>query len=75
MPQSTCPTPTVRKRMIHGSLADDLADIYRDLKKGLILSEKTSAEDALWNWRLHFDFHWGNHAMSALKAIQDIRNA
>jgi hypothetical protein len=61
---------------IHGSLADDITDIYLDLKDGLVLMEKnTSApQDALWEWRFGFDSHWGHHAMNALKTIHDIRN-
>lgn len=60
---------------INGSLADDIADIYRDLKSGLALKEKISSQNAIWEWRVGFDSHWGDHAMSALKTIHDIRNA
>lgn len=60
---------------IHCSLADDIADIYRDLKEGLVLMEKPNgAENAVWEWRFGFGSHWGHHALSALKAIHDIRN-
>jgi hypothetical protein len=42
--------PTKDEEAISGTLADDLADIYRDLKKGLILSETLQAppEDSVW---------------------------
>jgi len=35
---------------IHGSLADDIADIYRDLKDGLVLKEtrRSQPEDLIW---------------------------
>jgi hypothetical protein len=61
---------------IHGSLAGDIADIYRDLKDGLVLMEKNAAspQNALWEWRFGFDSHWGHHAIGALKAIHDNRN-
>ena len=61
---------------IHGSLADDIADIYRDLREGIVLLEesKVSPEDVIWEWRLGFNSHWGEHALSALKTIYDIRN-
>lgn len=59
---------------IHGSLADDIADIYRDLKEGLILKDEASPRNAIWEWRFGFDSHWGHHAIDALKAIHDIRN-
>ncbi|MFZ0980566.1 MAG: DUF5063 domain-containing protein [Candidatus Acidiferrales bacterium] len=32
---------------INGSLADDIADIYRDLKSGLALKEKVSSQNAI----------------------------
>lgn len=56
---------------LFGTLADDIADIYRDLKEGLVLSETHQAppEDIIWNWRLLFYSHWGKHAMDALLAI------
>jgi hypothetical protein len=60
---------------IYASLADDIADIYRDLKEGLVLMENNAAlQNALWEWRFGFDSHWGHHAMSALKTIHDIRS-
>jgi hypothetical protein len=38
-----------------GSLADDLADIYRDLKDGLELATSGASEDeVVWEWRLSF---------------------
>jgi hypothetical protein len=55
------------------SLADDLADIYRDLKNGLF-TEVTIAydhpSDVLWTWRFDFESHWAAHATSALRALQ-----
>ena len=59
---------------IRGSLADDIADIYRDLKEGLAFKNKGSLQDAIWEWHFGFDSHWGHHAIGALKAIHDIRN-
>jgi len=54
------------------SLADDLADIYRDLKNGLIywdMVSPTRYEDAVWEWSFNFACHWGQHLTSALRAI------
>jgi uncharacterized protein DUF5063 len=55
-----------------GSLADDVADIYRDLRSGLALIDEDglSAEDASWDWRFGFDHHWGRHAANALYALR-----
>jgi hypothetical protein len=63
--------PTENDEAIFGTLADDIADIYRDLKEGLVLSEihAVPQEDIIWEWRLLFYSHWGKHAMDALLAI------
>jgi len=63
--------PTEDNEAIFGSLADDIADIYLDLKEGLVPSEThgTPPEDIIWSWRLLFYSHWGKHAMDALLAI------
>lgn len=51
-------------------LADDLADIWRDVRGGLLLYESGSPEGAAWYWSNHFSFHWGHHATAALYALQ-----
>jgi hypothetical protein len=63
--------PTRDSEAIRGSLADDIADIYRDLKEGLVLKEtcRSGPEDLIWQWRLSFYSHWGKHAIDALLAI------
>ena len=62
--------PTEDNEAIFGSLADDIADIYFDLKEGLLLAEhQTPPEDIIWEWRLSFYSHWGKHAMDALLTI------
>ncbi len=63
--------PTKDNEAIRGSLADDIADIYRDLKEGLVLSKAQQAlpEDNIWEWRLGFYSHWGKHAIDALRTI------
>jgi hypothetical protein len=63
--------PTRDNEAIFGTLADDLADIYRNLKEGIVASESHRArpEDVIWSWRFSFYSHWGKHAMDALLAI------
>jgi Domain of unknown function (DUF5063) len=64
--------PTEDSEAIFGTLADDIADIYRDLKHGLVFRETHQSlpdEDAIWTWHLLFYSHWGDHAMHALLAI------
>jgi len=53
-----------------GDLADDLADIWRDLKGGLALYQKGNLAAAAWEWRDSFNIHWGRHAAGALYALQ-----
>jgi hypothetical protein len=49
-----------------GDLADDLADIWRDLKEGLMLWEAGHKNAAAFEWRESFTIHWGRHAAGAL---------
>ena len=53
-----------------GDIADDLADIWRDLKGGLALYQKGNHKSAAWEWQNSFNTHWGRHATSALYALQ-----
>lgn len=52
-----------------GDLADDLADIYRDLKNGMNLWAADHVVEAVWHWRKHFGFHWGRHVAAAVHAL------
>ena len=47
-----------------GSLADDLTDIYCELKSGLGLYAR-HPEYALRGWAYGFDRHWGRHLVDA----------
>ena len=56
-------------------LADDLADIYRDLKNGLAIWDshtRNRTADAVWTWREGFQGHWGGHALNAIHNIHEI---
>ena len=54
---------------VGGNLADDLADIYRDLADGLAKWRRGERESAAWEWQFHFACHWGDHLTSALRAL------
>ena len=54
---------------ITGDVADDLMDIYIDLKEGILLYEQDKTCDAVFQWQSSFKFHWGRHAVSALRAL------
>ena len=61
---------------IFHNLADDLADIYRDIKPGLRAWETGDdryIETIVFNWRTpHFESHWGVHALSAMRALHPL---
>ena len=52
-----------------GSIADDVADIYRDVVTGLRAFQAGHRQQAQWEWGSGFREHWGNHATSALRAL------
>lgn len=53
-----------------GDLADDLADIWRDLKGGLSLFDAGFKDAAASHWWQFFWIHWGRHAASCLYPLQ-----
>ncbi|MEO8737481.1 MAG: DUF5063 domain-containing protein [Edaphobacter sp.] len=57
------------------SLSDGLADIWRDLKPGLLAlaeDEHRSATAVFWDWKFGFDTHWGDHAVDSIWAIHKL---
>jgi hypothetical protein len=59
-----------------GDLADDLADIYRDLKPGLLAwhtGDDRYVQDILYQW-VHYGLihHWGRHAVNAMRALHEL---
>jgi hypothetical protein len=54
-----------------GSLADDLTDIYCELKAGLSLLEEepSLAQD---NWRNGYRIHWGQHLVDASRHLYEL---
>jgi uncharacterized protein DUF5063 len=69
---SACFNPLVvpAEEPVAGDLADDLADIWRDLKPGVVLFEERQVEASAYHWRFNFDVHWARHAIGALYALQ-----
>jgi hypothetical protein len=62
--------PYVDEAPVAGSLSDDLLDVYFDVRRGLDLwRSKAPRTAAIWEWRFHFDAHWGDHAVDALRAL------
>ena len=60
--------------VVEGSLSDDIADIYRDLRDGFVPHASGDLGEAVWNWRTDFDSHWARHAAHALYALQVLRS-
>lgn len=48
-----------------GSLADDLTDIYFELKRGLNMLDAAGPEAVAELWELGFRKHWGQHVIDA----------
>ncbi|NHZ99416.1 DUF5063 domain-containing protein [Massilia sp. CCM 8734] len=68
--QSANTLDVVCSEMMIGDLADDLADIWRNLKHGLNLLDGGNPDAAVFQWRENFIIHWGSHAASALHVLQ-----
>ncbi|WP_078118517.1 DUF5063 domain-containing protein [Thiosocius teredinicola] len=49
-----------------GDLADDLRDIYVDLKSGLSVFDAGCEAQAEDEWRITFYLHWGQHAANVI---------
>jgi hypothetical protein len=61
--------PYEDSRAALGSLTDDLLDIDRDLREGLAVYDAGHPGAAAWLWRFGLEAHWGDHAVSALRAL------
>ena len=59
----------VMEQPVFNTLADDLSDIWRDLKQGLLLYDSGNVEEAIWQWRFNYEIHWGRHLLGAEYAI------
>jgi uncharacterized protein DUF5063 len=64
------PLVVPQEETVTADLADDLADVWGDLKGGLLLLHQGDRVGATWHWAFHFSAHWGHHATAALYALQ-----
>lgn len=65
-------TPYEGPDPVVGSVAEDLADIYEDLGKGLRLWDVGPNEaklDSIWHWRFMFRINWSFHVVDAISAL------
>ena len=56
-----------------GSLADDLTDIYCELKHGLRTAEK-HPDQAAERWVVGFECHWGRHLADAERHLSTLKS-
>jgi hypothetical protein len=63
------------KQCMSGSLADDLTDIYCELKHGLRLLDANPPQTdlALDGWRRSYKAHWGQHLVDAERHLYALR--
>ena len=67
-----CSIHIAKRGPINGSLADDLAGIYCDLRPGLDAwgaSDAATRTAIVWDWRITYESHWGHHVIDAMRAI------
>lgn len=60
-------------KLVCGMIFDDLNDIYRDLMEGVSEYEIGEIGDAVFCWREGAAGHWGDHAVSLIKALHWLR--
>ncbi|MDQ3713827.1 MAG: DUF5063 domain-containing protein [Acidobacteriota bacterium] len=63
------PTKDQENETVFALLSDDLADIYRDIKYGLLVFDTGHIAEATWEWKFNFKIHWGRHLLDAQKVI------
>ena len=66
--------PLQDEKPVFNTLWDDLTDTYQDIKEGLLLFDDGKIEEAIWEWRFHFQIHWGAHLTGAQRAIHSYFN-
>jgi hypothetical protein len=57
---------------VMSSLAENMADIYQDIKNFLLLYQTGTSEvmnDAIWECRLNFESFWGQTLVNSMRAI------
>jgi hypothetical protein len=52
-----------------GSIADDIADIYREVVSGLRALRAGLRAEAIWTWGFGLRTHWGQHATGAIRTL------
>ena len=58
-----------RSEPVAASISDDMLLVYRYLQRGLALWDGDRKAAAGSEWRRHFDAHWSDHAVDAIRAL------
>ena len=58
---------------LSGTLADDITDIYFDLKQGLQVLEE-NPQQAARDWQHSYEFHWRHHLVDAERQLGQIES-
>ena len=63
-----------KAKAIWFSVAEDLGDIYCDVKEGLLIGERFDVRPAsvVWEWKFGLESHWGRHAVSVITALHTL---
>jgi len=64
--------PRTKTEPLSTTLADDLADIYLEIKIGLDPFYAGRKEESICHWRVSFVIHWGDHLVDALRFLHRI---
>ena len=65
--------PFVQEDSVCGNLGDDLSDIAGDLQIGMKEFVSGKIGNAVFEWKLGLNNHWGSHVVDALRALHTIR--
>ena len=65
--------PYIDEDPVCGDLIDDLSDIASDLRGGMKEYESGRYGNAIFEWKLLFNIHWGQHIVDALRALHTLR--
>ncbi|MEZ4521668.1 MAG: DUF5063 domain-containing protein [Thermomicrobiales bacterium] len=68
-PYRTVFHPQEDTEVVTAALADDLADIYRDVLPAVNWDDPVHLKDLLFELRISFQEHWARHALEALRVI------
>lgn len=65
--------PFVKEKPVCSHIAGDLSDIANDLFKGIAEYDSGRVHNAVFEWKLGLNCHWGCHLTDVLRALHRIR--